>query len=65
MRKTFFLANLGEEYREAASVRLITPKSMASGGFTLETHVRYEPLLASVYAAASGRPGGEFAVGIH
>jgi Flp pilus assembly protein TadG len=63
--KAFFLANLGEEYANVASVKLTTPKSSSTGVFTLETHVRYDPFLAPVYAAASGRPGREFTVDIH
>ncbi len=63
--KDFFIANLGEEYAQAASVKLITPQSGSQGVFTLEAHVKYEPLFAPVYAASSGRPGSEFAVDIH
>jgi Flp pilus assembly protein TadG len=63
--KDFFLANLGEEYREASSVKLTTPKSPSQGGFSIEAHVKYEPLLAPVYAAASGQHGGEFVVDLH
>ena len=63
--KDFFLANLGAEYAEAASVKLTTPKSAASGAISLETHVRYQPLFAPIYAAASGRPGSGFTVDIH
>jgi Flp pilus assembly protein TadG len=63
--KDFFLANLGEEYREASSLKLITPKSSSKGVFSIDAHVKYEPLLAPVYAAASGQPGGEFAVDLH
>ena len=63
--KDFFIANLGGEYAQAASVKLITPQSASQGVFTLEAHVKYEPLFAPVYAASSGRPGSEFAVDIH
>jgi Flp pilus assembly protein TadG len=63
--KDFFLANLGEEYAKSVSVKLTTPKSVSAHGLTLETHIRYEPFLAPVYAAASGQPGTEFAVDIH
>jgi Flp pilus assembly protein TadG len=63
--KDFFLANLGEEYANATSVKLTVPRSMSAGGFTLEAHVRHEPFFAPVYAAASGRPGSEFTVDIH
>jgi Flp pilus assembly protein TadG len=62
--KDFFLANLGEEYREVTTVRLTTPKSLSSGGITLETHVKYEPLFAPVFAAATGQPASGYAVDI-
>jgi Putative Flp pilus-assembly TadE/G-like len=63
--KDFFLANLGEEYREAASVKLTTPKPPSQRGFSLEAHVKYKPLLAPVYAAASGQHGREYVVDLH
>jgi Putative Flp pilus-assembly TadE/G-like len=63
--KDFFLANLGEEYREASSVKLTTPKPPSQRGFSLEAHVKYQPLLAPVYAAASGQADGEYVVDLH
>jgi Flp pilus assembly protein TadG len=63
--KDFFLANLGEEYREASSIKLTAPKSPSRGVFSIEAHVKYKPLLAPVYAVASGQSGGEFVVDLH
>jgi Flp pilus assembly protein TadG len=63
--RDFFLANLGEDYAEASSLKLTMPKWPSVGGVRLEAHVRYEPIFAPVYAAASGQPGSEFAVDIH
>lgn len=61
----FFIANLGGQYAEASSVKLTMPKWPKVGVVLLAAHVRYEPLFAPIYAAASGRPGCEFAVDIH
>jgi hypothetical protein len=63
--KDFLLANLGEEYREALKVELTVPKTVSSGSFILEAHLKYVPMLSPVYAAASGNPGSEFAINIH
>jgi hypothetical protein len=63
--KDFFLANLGGQYAEVSSLKLVMPKWPKVGIVRLEAHVRYEPLFAPVYAAASGQPGSEFAVDIH
>ena len=60
--KSFFLANLGEEYAHATTVKLITPESNASHSMNLEVHVKYEPLLSPVYTALSGKPGRAFAI---
>ena len=54
--KSFFIANLGKEFEEAASVELTAIKP--GRGFQLKARVNYEPFLAPLYAAASGKPGG-------
>jgi hypothetical protein len=58
--KAFFVANLGVKYEKAVSVKLI----VSGRHFQLETHVRYEPWLAPLYAAASSGPGREYFVDI-
>jgi hypothetical protein len=63
--KDFFLANLGDEYRDASSVRPTTPRSSSSGVFMLEAHVKYEPLSAPFNAAAPGMTSSEFVVDVH
>lgn len=63
--KDFFLANLGENYRDATSLKLITPKSPSERVFSIEAHVKYVPLLAPIYAAASGQPGRDFLIDLH
>jgi Flp pilus assembly protein TadG len=64
--KDFFIANLGKEYEKAADVKLIVSGSPSKGlQFDLETHVKYEPFLAPVYAAASGNFTSSYAVDIH
>jgi Flp pilus assembly protein TadG len=63
--KEFFLANLGGQYAEASSVKLVMPNWPKVGVVRLEAHVRYEPLFAPAYAAASGQSASEFAVDLH
>ena len=63
--KDFFLSNLGAQYAEASSLKLTMPKWPKVGVVKLEAHVKYEPLFAPLYAAASGQPAGEFVVDIH
>ena len=62
--KDFFLANLGADYAEASSVKLTMPNWPKAGVVKLEAYVKYEPIPAPVYAAASGYATAEFAVDI-